>query len=217
VDPHNQPTTWRIEYGTTPAYGASTLETPLPAATGGRQPVSVQLTGLRPNRTYHYRVVATNALGTVTGEDRIFQAGVASRYSDLITSTTRAAVLLALRRADRRGRLRRDRLDARAPTRAGTGSASAGRSTATRTARPSSTAPTRRCAPTGPVVSRNATIEGWWRWKDGAVLLRDDSAAGGWFIGRESNGRLGYRVAGRSYRTNRRIGGVATAPGTTSR
>jgi hypothetical protein len=35
VDPHNQPTTWRIEYGTTPAYGASTLETPLPRPPAG--------------------------------------------------------------------------------------------------------------------------------------------------------------------------------------
>jgi hypothetical protein len=40
------------------------------------------------------------------------------------------------------------------------------------------------------------------------VLLRDDSSTGGWFIGRESGGRLGYRVAGRSYRTSRRIGAV---------
>jgi hypothetical protein len=56
----------------------------------------------------------------------------------------------------------------------------------------------------GPVVVTSATIEGWFRWTGGKILLRDDSSAGGWLIG-QSGTRLGYRVAGRVYRTSRSI------------
>jgi hypothetical protein len=56
----------------------------------------------------------------------------------------------------------------------------------------------------GPVVSSTATIEGWFRWTAGNVILRDDSSAGGWLIG-QSGSKLGYRVAGRVYRTSRPI------------
>jgi hypothetical protein len=207
VDPHNQPTTWRIEYGLTPAYGTTTLETPLRAATGGRQPVSAQLTGLRPDRTYHYRVVATNVLGSTVGEDRTLQSSVRSPYADLIASTT--GLLAYWRFGEESGNVG---FDATGGT---LGAYTGGYGLGFRGAidgDPDASAEFDGAGASmrayGPVVSRNATIEGWWRWEDGGVLIRDDSSTGGWFIGRESNGRLGYRVAGRSYRTTRRIGAI---------
>jgi hypothetical protein len=71
VDPEGEATTYHFEYGTTTSYG---LTTPTQAAGDGDAPVDVSaaLTGLTANTTYHYRLVATNASGTVEGADRTF-------------------------------------------------------------------------------------------------------------------------------------------------
>src|SRR5439155_17492828 len=62
-------TSYHFEYGTTATYGAST-----PAADAGAGgadvPVSATLSGLAASTTYHYRLVATNAVGTTFGTDR---------------------------------------------------------------------------------------------------------------------------------------------------
>jgi hypothetical protein len=64
-------TTYAVEYGTTTAYGSEVAgATPV---TGHADVVrSVELTGLEPATTYHYRVVATNSAGTTEGADRTF-------------------------------------------------------------------------------------------------------------------------------------------------
>ena len=67
--PRGAATTIHFEYGTTTAYGSSTA----PQAIGdGDDPVaaSVSLTSLGPSTTYHYRLVATSVIGTVTGADQ---------------------------------------------------------------------------------------------------------------------------------------------------
>lgn len=207
VDPHNQPTTWRVEYGTTAAYGASTAETPLAGVTGGRQPVSVQLSGLRPGETYHYRVVATNPLGTTVGEDRTFYSGAGSDYADLIAGTP--GLLSFWRFGEERDAVGFDVTGRTLGSYAGgvtLGQRGAVHGDPDASAGFDGVYASMRAY--GPVVGRAATIEGWFRWTGGAVLIRDDSSTGGWFIGRESNGRLGYRVAGRSYRSGRLIGAV---------
>lgn len=62
---------YRFEYGETDGYGESTPEESLPA--NGASPVSADLSGLKPNTQYHYRLVVTNELGLVSsGEDRTF-------------------------------------------------------------------------------------------------------------------------------------------------
>ena len=70
INPSGYETTYRFEYGTTPAYGASAPDGLIPAATTG-QPVTAPLTGLL-NATYHFRVVAENQWGVTTGEDSTF-------------------------------------------------------------------------------------------------------------------------------------------------
>ena len=64
-------TCWRIEYGTSVAYGGSTS---LQCAAPGEEEAtaSVELTGLQPSREYHFRVVARNALGEEDGADATF-------------------------------------------------------------------------------------------------------------------------------------------------
>ena len=85
LNPHGLLTTYRFEYGTTTAYDT---QAPVPDASAGSGtaavPRSIQIQGLAPSTTYHYRVVATNTLGTVEGPDRTFttQAAAASLLPD---------------------------------------------------------------------------------------------------------------------------------------
>ena len=71
VDPGGLATKYRVEYGTSTSYGASTPEENIGSANEGVA-VRVSLTGLQPGTQYHLRVVATNALGTVDGPDVTF-------------------------------------------------------------------------------------------------------------------------------------------------
>jgi streptogramin lyase len=74
VDPNASATTYRFEYGPTAAYGSSTAVT---SAGAGDDPVAVSagLSGLQPGVTYHYRLVASSAVGTSAGADRTFTTG----------------------------------------------------------------------------------------------------------------------------------------------
>jgi hypothetical protein len=73
IDPEGEETSYSFEYGTSEAYGSS-VPVPDGVAGSGASPVSVQghPQGLLAHTTYHYRVVAHSALGTVEGEDRTF-------------------------------------------------------------------------------------------------------------------------------------------------
>ncbi len=72
VNPNNQPTSYYIEYGTDTGYGQRIPADQDGDAGGGGAPVAVaqQISGLEPDATYHYRVVAVNATGTTSGSDR---------------------------------------------------------------------------------------------------------------------------------------------------
>jgi hypothetical protein len=65
------PTTYRLEYGPTTAYGSRTAALPLPA-TAREAPVSLAAAGL-PGSIVHARVVATNSVGTSFGADLAFR------------------------------------------------------------------------------------------------------------------------------------------------
>ena len=60
-----------FQYGTTTAYGMSTPAQALSPTTAAAQ-LSAPLTGLAPATTYHFRIVVTNAAGSVTGTDQTF-------------------------------------------------------------------------------------------------------------------------------------------------
>jgi hypothetical protein len=73
VNPGGIQTSYRFEYGPTGAYGNST---PFPEGSVGEglesHAVWASASGLAPGSTYHYRVVATSAVGTVYGPDQTF-------------------------------------------------------------------------------------------------------------------------------------------------
>lgn len=74
VNPGGTETTYRFEYGTTTAYGQST---PFPEGSVGEglapHAIWAAASGLAPDTTYHYRVVATGEVGTpVAGPDQTF-------------------------------------------------------------------------------------------------------------------------------------------------
>jgi hypothetical protein len=73
IDPHGQPTTYQVQYGTSTAYGSVA---PAPAAElaafTSTHGVLVGLNGLGPGTIYHYRIIASNATGASYGPDQTF-------------------------------------------------------------------------------------------------------------------------------------------------
>src|SRR5215218_2579902 len=71
VDPNGLATDYFFEYGATTAYGSSTATVTL-SAEAAEAAASSTLIDLLPDHSYHFRVVATNEAGSVTGADRSF-------------------------------------------------------------------------------------------------------------------------------------------------
>jgi Trypsin-like peptidase domain/Fibronectin type III domain len=70
VDPHGFSTTVYFQYGRTISYGS---RTPNQTKTGNNyQNVTANISALSAHTTYHFRIVATNAVGTRYGGDRTF-------------------------------------------------------------------------------------------------------------------------------------------------
>jgi 6-phosphogluconolactonase (cycloisomerase 2 family) len=74
VNPSGQQTAFTFEYGTTTSFGAITTVVALDDA-DVLEPVTATLTGLAPDTTYYYRVVAANATGTTSGAVLRFSTG----------------------------------------------------------------------------------------------------------------------------------------------
>ena len=78
INPGGLNTIYNFEYGTTSAYGHTT---PFPQGNVGEgvsaRAVWASANGLAPGTTYHYRVIATNELGTSSGPDETFTTGTA--------------------------------------------------------------------------------------------------------------------------------------------
>jgi hypothetical protein len=61
-----------FEYGLTASYGTTVDGIPSPVTGGISTPVGGSITGLLPNKTYHFRIIGTSLTGTVTGSDMTF-------------------------------------------------------------------------------------------------------------------------------------------------
>jgi microcystin-dependent protein len=71
INPYNLPTAYWFQYGLTVSYGSFTPTNTLPAGTNVIS-VNALLTGLVRSTNYHFRIIATNALGQSIGSDQSF-------------------------------------------------------------------------------------------------------------------------------------------------
>lgn len=71
VSPVGSPTTYVFQYGLTSSYGARTPATS--AGNAGSIAASAFLSALRVATTYHFRIVATNEVGSSVGRDQTFR------------------------------------------------------------------------------------------------------------------------------------------------
>jgi uncharacterized protein (TIGR02145 family) len=73
VNPNYLSTTISFEWGTSTSYGNTTTPSQSPASGNSSVNISADLTGLTPGTTYHFRVKATNELGTINSNDLTFE------------------------------------------------------------------------------------------------------------------------------------------------
>jgi hypothetical protein len=66
-------TTYYYQYGPTKSYGLETDSLPITGASGELKSTPQALGHLQRGHTYHYRLVATNELGTTRGQDQTFR------------------------------------------------------------------------------------------------------------------------------------------------
>jgi alpha-tubulin suppressor-like RCC1 family protein/phosphodiesterase/alkaline phosphatase D-like protein len=86
VHPQGGDTVVWLEYGTTETYGSTVSATPAMVSGASASPVAATLSGLAPGTTYHYRVVASNIMGTRTGANRTFVTETPAHLSALTLS-----------------------------------------------------------------------------------------------------------------------------------
>ncbi len=72
VDPNHADTSYYFVWGTTTAYGNPPPSYGLLQAQSGPAGVWASLTGLSPNTTYHYQLLASNSVGSASGGDQAF-------------------------------------------------------------------------------------------------------------------------------------------------
>jgi hypothetical protein len=93
VNPAGFPTTWYFEWGPTTAYGNRLPATDASAGSGNAaQAVSVDLQGLSPGATVHYRLVAANSFGTILGNNQSFTTLVPFTFTGLRLGVRRLVV-----------------------------------------------------------------------------------------------------------------------------
>lgn len=79
VDAQGLETRYSFEYGTSTSYGASAPASGGAAGSGvSEHAVNTTLTGLQPDTTYHYRLLASNGAGASTGADATFRTALPS-------------------------------------------------------------------------------------------------------------------------------------------
>jgi acid phosphatase type 7 len=207
VNPNDQATSYHFDYGTTDSYGLSTTDQPVTPTDNADHQVWAALTGLAPSTTYHYKVVATTGSGGPTyGQDRTFTtaAQASTAYSGDVRATPQLQSYWRL--GESTGTVAADAVGSRAGTyRGGFSLGLPGVLFGDVDTAALFDGSSGEVAATGPSLSGSGSIEGWFYWQRGGVLLRDNTSAasGGWILAWDNGGTLFYRVAGKSYNTGR--------------
>jgi hypothetical protein len=90
LDPDGMATTYHFEYGLAGEYTQETA--PVAPVTGtGEQQLSIPVSGLKADGAYHYRIVATNSLGTTQGPDQTFTVAGPPTVSGVRATNVREA------------------------------------------------------------------------------------------------------------------------------
>ncbi|MEI6607024.1 MAG: cadherin-like beta sandwich domain-containing protein, partial [Verrucomicrobiota bacterium] len=92
VNANSNSTTVSFEYGLTASYGTTVAGTPSPLTGGESTAATANISGLTSATTYHYRVIATNSLGTTPGADMTFVTAM-SGNANLASLSTSAGTL----------------------------------------------------------------------------------------------------------------------------
>ncbi len=71
IDPEGVASTYHFEYGNGSSFDTRTVESAAGSGSGAVT-VSATLKGLKPNKTYHYRLVGSNPSGSIDGSDQTF-------------------------------------------------------------------------------------------------------------------------------------------------
>lgn len=98
VDPMNSPTTYRFQWGETTAYG-NTAPAADTAVGSDHTPHAVveALSGLAPNTSYHFRLVASSLAGTTAGADQVFTTALVAPGAGAAAATDVSPVAATLR------------------------------------------------------------------------------------------------------------------------
>jgi hypothetical protein len=86
LDADGMQTTFWFEWGVDTTYRQRTPDMSAGEATGATQVPSVEINNLQPGRRYHFRLAASNGLGTSFGDDRSFVAASAPAISGVTPS-----------------------------------------------------------------------------------------------------------------------------------
>jgi hypothetical protein len=81
LDPDGMATTYWFRYGVDTQYRQQTAKAAVPTGTGVVPVAPIEISNLQPGRTYHYQLVAENALDTTFGSDRTLVAASAPAIS----------------------------------------------------------------------------------------------------------------------------------------
>jgi hypothetical protein len=90
VDPNGHAASWYFQYGMTTGYGLVT-PTRSSSSTSGTRNVSEAIGNLAPGKTYHYRLVASNSIGTSYSTDAVLTTAGPS----LTLATSSGSVILS--------------------------------------------------------------------------------------------------------------------------